>query len=136
MIEGTGSFEEAENVLSAAFDALNRGDLDAAEELCAPGIEIVTRDGTQHGPAYLRDFWSRQLAAFDIEWEVERVHDAGGGAVIVEQRVTRRNKETGGVELRAWPAAVVRVRDGSIVFFEGYQDRRKAFADLGLEQPY
>jgi hypothetical protein len=38
--------------------------------------------------------------------------------------VTRGDPDSGEVELRAWPAAV---------FHEGYQDRRKAFSDLGID---
>jgi hypothetical protein len=39
------------------------------------------------------------------------------------------------VDLLAWPTAVLRVREGKIVFLEGYRDRRKAFSDLGLKAP-
>ena len=35
--------------------------------------------------------------------------------------------------MATWPAAVFRIRDGKIVFFEGYQDRNKALRDLGLD---
>jgi hypothetical protein len=49
--------------------------------------------------------------------------------------VIRRSRETGEVELRAWPAVVLRVREGKTVSLEGYRDRRKAFSELGLELP-
>lgn len=53
--------------------------------------------------------------------------------MIVLSTVSRTNRETGTVEMKAWPATVFRVRDRKIVFIEGYQDRRKAFSDLGIE---
>ena len=53
--------------------------------------------------------------------------------VLTLQTVTRRNPDSGEVELRAWPAAVFRVRGGKIVFLEGFQDRREAFSDLGID---
>jgi ketosteroid isomerase-like protein len=54
-------------------------------------------------------------------------------ALLAEDTVVRRDPETRRVEMRACPAIVARVRDGKIVFLEGYRDRRKAFSDLGLE---
>jgi hypothetical protein len=51
--------------------------------------------------------------------------------------VTRHGTFHGGsgdVVWKAWPAAVVRVLDGKLAFFEGYVDRRAALAALGVEQ--
>jgi ketosteroid isomerase-like protein len=132
-MEGAANFEEAERIVRRVTEALNRGDLDAAEALFAEDVEWITRDGPARGPKVLRDIWAPQLERFDVKFEVERIVDAGDCRVILVQKVDRRDPETGEVELRAWPALVIRVQDGKVVFVEGYPDRRKAFTDLGLE---
>jgi hypothetical protein len=40
------------------------------------------------------------------------------------QKVERRDPETGDLELRVWPALVIRVENGKVVFIEGYPDRQ------------
>ena len=132
-MEGAATFEEARAVVMAATEALNKEDLDAFEALLADDIEYVRRDGVDHGPKGVVDFWRPQFERFKVELEAEKLIDAGQGTVLVLQTVTRRDRASGEVELRAWPAAVFRVRDGRITFLEGYGDRRKAFADLGLD---
>jgi ketosteroid isomerase-like protein len=132
-IEGTGSFGEAERVAREANASLNAGDLKAFEALLAGDVEYVTRDGVHHGRDHVVSYWEPQLERFAMDFELERIIDAGDGTVIVLHTVVRRDPETGEVEMRAWPAIVARVRDGRIVFLEGYRDRRKAFSDLGLD---
>ena len=128
-------FESAKRVIRAAFAqfALDQ-DLDAARAHIDEDAEYVTRDGTFRGP----DRWSSELAvqmqAWRVEVEIEEIVDAGEGAVVLLNKVRRVDKETGKVVFKAWPAAVVRVHNGKFVFFEGYVDRRKALADLGVEQ--
>jgi ketosteroid isomerase-like protein len=134
MTEGTASFAEAERVAKAANEALNRADLSAVDALLAKDVEYVTRDGVRHGRDHVVSYWEPQLERFAMDFELERIVDAGGGTVIMLHTVIRRSRETGEVEMRAWPAVVLRVREGKIVFLEGYRDRRKAFSDLGLEQ--
>ena len=132
-MEGAAKFEEAERVVREVTRALNRGDLDTAVSMLDDDVEWVTRDGSVRGPQLFRDIWTPQLARFDVNFEIERIVDAGDGTVIVVQKVDRRDPETGDLELRAWPALVIRVENGKVVFIEGYPDRRKAFTDLGLE---
>jgi hypothetical protein len=72
------------------------------------------------------------MEAWDVEIEVEEIIDAGEGAILLLNRVRRIDKETGEVAFKAWPANVIRVHDGKMVFFEGYVDRRAALAALGL----
>jgi ketosteroid isomerase-like protein len=128
-------FESAKRVIRAAFAqfALDQ-DLDAARAHIDDDAEYVTRDGTFRGS----DRWYGELAVQMKEWrvevEIEEIVDAGEGAVVLLNRVRRVDRETGEVVFKAWPAIVVRVNDGKFVFFEGYVDRRKALADLGVEQ--
>ena len=134
-MEGTASFAEADRVARATNEALNRADLSAVDELLAEDVEYVARDGVYRGRDHVVSYWEPQLERFEMDFELERIVDAGNGAVIMLHTVIRRSRETGEVELRAWPAVVLRVREGKIVFLEGYRDRRKAFSDLGLELP-
>jgi len=128
-------FESAKRVIRAAFAQFSLDqDLDAARAHIDDDAEYVTRDGTFRGT----DRWYGELAMQMKEWrveiEIEENVDAGEGAIILLNRVQRVDKETGEVVFKAWPAMVVRLHDGKFVFFEGYVDRRKALADLGVEQ--
>ena len=69
-----------------------------------------------------------------MSFYLEELIDAGEGALVVMLEVERRDPATGEVGLKAWPAVVVRVHGGKIVFLEGYVNRQKAFADLNLRR--
>ncbi|MFL5907079.1 MAG: nuclear transport factor 2 family protein [Solirubrobacterales bacterium] len=127
------SFEGARRVVFGIADALRRRDEAAARELLAEDMEHVTREGPKRGPDALIEFWRLQAERFNVTFELEGVFDAGDGKLVMLQTVTRRNPESGKVEMTAWPAAVIRVSNGKIVFLEGYQDRRQAFIDCGLQ---
>ena len=127
------SFEDARKAAYALATALNERDEAAARRVLAEDMEHVTREGTKRGPDRLIEFWGLQLEQFNVGFELEDVVDAGDGRAIMLQTVTRRNPESGQVEMTAWPAAVIRVQNGRVVFLEGYQDRRQAFIDCGLE---
>jgi hypothetical protein len=75
-----------------------------------------------------------QQRKWRIETEIEEIIDAGEGALVLMAKVRRVNGASGEVVWKAWPAAVVRVLEGKLVFFEGYVDRRAALAALGVEQ--
>ncbi len=128
-------FESAKKLIRAVFAqfALDQ-DLDAARAHIADDAEHVTRDGTFRGSDRWYSDFAVQMEKWLLEVEVEEIVDAGEGAVVVLLEVRRVDKETGEVAFKAWPANVVRVQDGKFVFFEGYPDRRKALADLGIEQ--
>jgi ketosteroid isomerase-like protein len=130
-------FETAKKVIRAAYASFTV-DQDI-EETCrryvSDDLEWVTRDGTLHGVETFLERTKVQLQNWTIETEVEDIVDAGEGALIVTMRIVRRDKETGEVAWKAWPGLVLRVHEGKIVFNEGYVDRRKAFADLGVEEP-
>jgi ketosteroid isomerase-like protein len=128
-------FESAKKVIRAAFAqfALDQ-DLDAARAYIDDDAEHVTRDGTFRGSERWYSDFAVQMEDWRVEVEIEEIVDAGEGAVVLLNRVRRVDKETGEVVFKAWPANVVRVHDGKFVFLEGYVDRRKALADLGVEQ--
>jgi ketosteroid isomerase-like protein len=99
-------------------------------EIADPEMEVVTRDGTLRE---LTGFVEATERRFIAEFELQDIVEAGDGVLIALLKVTRRSHEAGGDYLNAWPANVWRFRDGRIVFFEGYQDRRKALSVYGIE---
>jgi hypothetical protein len=129
-------FEAAAKTARAAFaHYAEHQDLDQLRDAyVSDEIEYVTRQGTFHGhDKWMSDF-AVQEGNFDFHTEVEEVIDGGEGALILLNRVLRKDKETGEVVWKAWPAVVVRVLDGRFVFFEGYIDRRQALADFEVDQ--
>jgi hypothetical protein len=129
-------FESAERTVREAFEHYaEHRDLDQIKDAYVAGdLEYVTRQGTFHGHDKWMDDFAVQESNFDFDNEVEEVVDGGEGAIILLNRVLRKDKETGDVVWKAWPAIVVRILDGKLVFFEGYIDRRQALADFGVEQ--
>jgi ketosteroid isomerase-like protein len=129
-------FESAEKTAREAFEHYGEHrDLDLIyETYVSDDVEYVTRHGTFHGPDQWLTEFKVQQTNFDFDFEVEEVVDAGEGAVILLNKVLRKDRESGEVVWKAWPAIVVRVLGGKIVFWEGYIDRRKALVDLGVEQ--
>jgi ketosteroid isomerase-like protein len=126
--------EQAERILREGVSRFNEQDADAAYELIAEDAEYVTRDGVFRGPQKFRDDFAEQMTHWRLETRIEEVIDAGDGALVLFTRIERLDQETGKVAWKAWPAMVARVNDGKIVFLEGYVDRRKALAELGVEQ--
>jgi ketosteroid isomerase-like protein len=124
--------DAAKATLAAALEAMNEGDVAAGRALVAADIEHVTRDGVVHGPDRLLEEFATQLERWKITYELEELIDASEGALIAIVKVERRNRESGEVEWKAWPALVVRIFEGRVVFLEGYVDRRKAIEDLGI----
>jgi hypothetical protein len=129
-------FESAEKTAREAFEHYaEHRDLNLIKEAyVADDLEYVSRLGTFHGPDKWMSDFAVQEANFDFDNEIEEVIDAGEGAIILFNRVLRKDKESGEVVWKAWPAVVARILDGKFVFFEGYIDRRRALADLGVEQ--
>jgi hypothetical protein len=129
-------FETAERVARAAFGHYSEHqDLELIRDAyVSEEVEYVTRQGTFHGHDRWMDDFAVQEGNFDFENEVEEVIDAGEGAIILFNKVLRKDKESGAVVWKAWPAVVARILDGKFVFFEGYIDRRQALADYGVEQ--
>jgi ketosteroid isomerase-like protein len=109
-----------------------------AAEFADPEIEVVTRDGRLHGReaavAELTGFVDATHRRFEAEFELEEIVDAGDGVLIALLTVTRRSRDSEADYLDAWPANVWRFRDGRVVFFEGYQDRRKALREYGIKR--
>jgi ketosteroid isomerase-like protein len=68
------------------------------------------------------------------EWrvETEEIIDLGGEDVLVLNREINRGRGSG-IELVSHTAALIKVRDGKIVRFQGFLDRDEARRAAGLE---
>ncbi len=129
-------FDSAAETLRAGYAEFNRDqDVEAiGRKYIAPDIEYVTRDGTFNGPDRLLSELGVQQENWRVETDIEEILDAGEGALVMLTKISRIERDSGKVVWKAWPAVVVRVKDGRLAFFEGYVDSRKALADYGLER--
>lgn len=125
-------------MLERAFEAFNRGDLDAAVADIAPDCEYVATGavpgatGTYRGPEGYRRF---------IEWLVDQFDDArveltealdAGDQVVVGVTNRGRGKRSGAeASWEIWQ--VWTVRDGRAVRGQGFTRREQALAAAGLE---
>jgi hypothetical protein len=126
-------FEAAAATIDAGMVALAGGDFDAVRALTDPECEHVTRDGVVRGPERLIADFAPQLERWAISFYLEDLRDGGEGALAGLFEVERRDRESGKLDWKAWPAIVMRVHGGRIVFLEGYIDRREALDALGLD---
>src|SRR5688572_15688052 len=98
------SRENVDRVL-AGYDAVNRGDLEAAVAGLSPDFQlrpppILPDADVYHGPEGFRRFWQTWIDSFDdFRVEIEEVIDAGD-TVVVMAAVCGRGKDSG-VETRS-----------------------------------
>ena len=126
--------EENVEVVREAWDALGRGDLDAAEARFASDAEIdQTRAvGMDRGNFTLKQFLraaEQFIGAWDsIDWAADEFIDLGHDVVTP---FTNRMRGRDGIEVQARGVIVWTVRDGLIVRYCLYQDRREALKAVG-----
>lgn len=122
--------------LLAAFEALNRGDLDAASARLSPDFEFIPPPMLPEGEIYrgpdgLRQIWERWSSAFDnFRIEVEETIEAGD-QVIVMAAVAGVGA---GLDMRTPSFAWVWSFDGDhATRMEAMPNRATALAALGLD---
>ena len=122
-------------IVRAAIDAYNRGDVDGAFKDAAPDFEYdQTRAvGIDRGVFNLEEFQSL-LAAFTDSWEsftigADELIDAGEDVVMPFTNLARGRD---GIEVQARGIWVWTVRDGSIVRACLYQELQEALEAAGL----
>jgi ketosteroid isomerase-like protein len=123
-------------VLRAFYEALNRGDWDAAKTRLSPDLEWEPdrrhpSAGTFRGPDGMRRFLEEMDAPF--EHTVIEVEDilAGGDKLVGLLRIRRRPRGSSAeVDIRI--GEVWTVRDGQLVHGEGFRQRERALEAAGL----
>lgn len=130
------SHENAAIVL-AAYEHLNRGDVDALIALCDDDFvmdmsERVFNPDTYRGSHDLHRFYEGVTSAWDsYEWEVEQTR-TGDDAVVAMVHCRGQGREGG--PTADWRVAWLwRLRRGRLISVRFYRDPPRALADLGLE---
>ena len=125
-------------IVRAAWEALNRGDIDASFKHAAPDCEFdVSRAfGPMHGTYYGLDQIRQAFEEFFEPWESFRTEldefiDAGGDVVA---SVTGYFRGRDGIEVRTRTAFVWTIRDGAIAHVCFYQERQEALEAAGLRE--
>ena len=120
-----------------AFRAFEQRDMNAIEELCAPGIEfdwsrrlldpIVIR-----GYEGVRQFFEEVDGIFDeIVFDEEEILDFGDDVLVVS--TGRFRGRTSGVDVTARGAILWTIRDAKLVRFRFYQTKADALEDLASQ---
>ena len=120
-------------LIERLYDAFNRRDPDAIEEICDKGMEffpIVTaeavgRDAPYVGPAGLHDYLDDTAKVWEELLITPSQVEQRGGRLLVRGRVYARSRELG---IRDMPVAWIwEVRDGLVVRGEVFPDVEHAF---------
>lgn len=131
--------ESKAELVRRAYKAFNSSDFETAiREFLHPEVEWHgTRGGLTEGErAQGADQVNEQVGpsreAWD-EWtiEPEEIIDVGGDVVLVLNRERMRGHSSG-IELESLTAALITVRDGQIVRFQGFLDQDEARRAAGL----
>jgi ketosteroid isomerase-like protein len=127
-------------VVHAAYDAWNRGDLQAVLHYLHPGLEWEENPDVYPGldPVYRghEGFLKRQRDGFDV-WEWIRVEDQefidAGEHVVVFLHVMAKGRHSGiEVEMRLYD--VFTLRDEKVIRHRLYADRAEALEAVGLSE--
>lgn len=131
------SQENVEGVLRG-YEALNRGDLDAAVAGLAPDCELVLPPilpeaaGSYQGREGLRQFWETWRDSFEgFRMEVEEVIDAGD-RVLVMAAACGTGADSG-ADVRTPSFAIIwTIEDGQAVRMHAFPTRAEGVEALGL----
>jgi ketosteroid isomerase-like protein len=129
--------QENVEIITAAIDAWNREDWDAALKDLAPDAELdfSRAIGPRHG-VYRRDQLQEFWADFTELWESARIEPQefiqAGEQVVVPWTLHTLGRE--GIEVQARPCFVWTIRDGTVVHVCMYQERREALQAVGLSE--
>jgi ketosteroid isomerase-like protein len=131
--------EEKIDLVRRATAAFNTGDLEAIKEFVDPEAEWHGTQGglTEGDLAQGQDALDEQIGPSQEAWdewrvETEEIIDLGGEDVLALNREINRGRGSG-IELVSHTAALIKVRDGKIVRFQGFLDRDEARRAAGLE---
>jgi ketosteroid isomerase-like protein len=129
--------QENVEIVRRAWEALDRGDVEAALRDAAPDAEFdQTRAIGMDRGVYTRDEFRRLTEAFIATWELARWEaeefiDAGEHVVMsFTNRMTGRD----GIEVQARGTLLWTLRAGKVVRVRLYQKRREALEAAGLSE--
>ncbi|HYU61708.1 MAG TPA: nuclear transport factor 2 family protein [Solirubrobacterales bacterium] len=114
-------------VVAEVYQAVRRGDIDAAVGLYSPDCEIHAPEGVLRGHAGVRAFWERRRAGY-ASVEVGEPEDLGDRRVLVQVRIVSDSPQ-GPVEVR--PATLWTVRDGRVARWQWFPSRWMAQESIG-----
>ena len=129
--------QENVEVVRAAYDAFERGDLEAVSQLHDPAIEWHTSvedpDAAIHcGPVAVRRYFEGYIETFPgLRADLEECVEAPGDRVLATTHYTGRARASGmDMDWRQW--LLYTVDEGLIVRAEEYFDRDQALKAAGL----
>lgn len=127
---------ETEELVRRGYDAWNRGDFEAMEQLLAPDFEIDATDRVLNPDRYFGLEGFRQLAAemFEIwdSWLIEPQEVVELGDRVFVAHLVRARGKGSGLELTETYWSVWTVRDGKALELALFVDRDRARAAAGL----
>jgi ketosteroid isomerase-like protein len=130
--------EENVEALRAGYDAINRGDLDAALNAVDPDVVFeplrAPVSGAYIGLDGIRKFFADTADSFDrFRVEAGDLRDLGDDRVLAIGTMHARVRQ-GGVETEVVSAGIATFREGKLVRWKDYGDRAKALEAAGLGQ--
>jgi ketosteroid isomerase-like protein len=127
--------------IKASYDAFHRGDLDAALEIYAPGIEWTHPDGmsdhglggTRKGVDEVKQFMAKARTIFsEVRPEPHEVVDAGDQIVVIGVHAMRCAQT--GLSASVPFAHYWRMADGKATHFVDYHDTAEVRRIMGLTE--
>jgi ketosteroid isomerase-like protein len=126
---------EAAEVVHAATERLNAGDVDGFVELCSKRIRFqdvpeIPGSRLYQGPEEVRQ-WAENIleVSDDVEFKLWEKDENGDEAVMFDTSVEMTGASSGAqVGWRFW--TVWRVKEGRITYHHGYSAKEEALADL------
>jgi hypothetical protein len=112
--------EISAEISASGFDSPRVAELEGeVRSLFAEDLENVTRDGIVRGPDHFISDWHVHLRRCEVNWTTE-FHEGADAAVVATGDITSRLRDSPDDYLTRHSGAIYKVRDGKIVFFEGY----------------
>jgi uncharacterized protein len=130
--------QENVEIVRSIYEAVNRGDYDAAFRNQAPDVEYTTPPrgpvaGTYRGREELRGLWEEMSTAFETRiYEPEELIESGDQVVVVVKARMRPRGSSAELELRngnLWT-----IRDGMVVSMRMFAKPEEALEAAGIEE--
>jgi ketosteroid isomerase-like protein len=130
--------EENVEIYRKLLEAFNREGVDGILQYFSEDVEVYDPDlpggGLFRGHQGVRDFISQLTEGFDL-LEIRDYELVPAGDRVVGLLHTYARGRQGGVEVEIRDAHVHTFRDGKIVHWRLYLDRKEALADAGVSAP-